>query len=139
MASRTNAGLAAVRLVEPPARPIGDTNLTREAAASWTEGERRCRARGRHMWQPFTVWEHSTFYDVVERCPSCKNRRSADFNKSGRRTTRWQPDYRSGNYLLPRGAARIRDDEELMDQLTLADILSRKIVEVTDDDDEGKV
>jgi hypothetical protein len=50
-----------------------------------------------------------------------------------RKATPWKPDYRDG-YLLPKGAARIDDD--MHDELTAADILSRKIVEVPDADDE---
>lgn len=100
--------------------------------ARWTEGQRRCRARGRHGWKPFTVYEHRNHYEVVERCPDCLNRRVADFGLSGRKLSPWRPDrYRDG-YLLPRGAMRIVDD--LKDELMLGDILSRRIVEAPDDD-----
>lgn len=111
-------------------RPVGDESLTREAMAGWTEGQRRCRARKRHTWGPYTVYEYRNHYEVVERCPSCLNRRAADFSKSGRKLTAWKPvRYREG-YLLPRGAARIVD--ELQDELWLSDILSRRIVEAPD-------
>jgi hypothetical protein len=111
----------------------GDPTLTEEAVASWNAGQRKCRARGRHRWDPYTVWEHHTYYDVVERCSSCKIRRSADYDKRGRRQTKWKPDYRDSNYLLPKGAARISED--LKDELVLGDIRSRRIVEVTDEEE----
>lgn len=100
---------------------------------SWREGQRRCRARRRHNWGPFTVYEYRDHYLVVEQCSHCRNRRSADFNKSGRKLEKWHPEYREG-YLLPRGAARI--DEDMRDELWLGDILSRKIVEALDEDEE---
>lgn len=104
--------------------------------AGWSSGQRRCRARKRHNWGPFAVWEHRTFYDVVEQCSHCRNRRQADFVKTPRglrQATKWKPDYRNG-YLLPKGAARL--DEDLHDELMAQDILTRKIVEVEDDYDE---
>lgn len=52
-----------------------------------------------------------------------------------RKVTDWQPEYRDG-YLLPRGAMRLDDD--LKDELTASDILSRKIVEVPDEDDDDE-
>lgn len=111
--------------------PPGDFDLTREAMAQWRRGQRICRARGRHNWGPYTVYVHPTFLDVVEQCGHCRNRRSADFSLSGRKLTKWAPDYRDG-YLLPRGAARIQD--ELHDELMLEDLLSRKTVQVDDDE-----
>lgn len=114
--------------------PKGDPTLTLQAVSGWKDGQRRCRARKRHNWGPFAVWEHLNFYDVVEQCSHCRNRRAADFNKRGRQLTRWKADYRDG-YLLPRGAQRI--DEDLHDELMLSDILSRRIVEVTDEDEDG--
>lgn len=100
--------------------------------ASWKQGQRTCRARKRHNWGPYSVWEHRSFYEVVEQCGHCRNRRVANFSKSGRKLDKWKADYRDG-YLLPKGAARL--DEDLHDELMLGDILSRKIVEVSDDDD----
>jgi hypothetical protein len=103
--------------------------------ALWKEGQRRCRARGRHNWAPYTVYEHRNWYEVVEQCSHCRNRRSAEFVETAhglRKASGWKPDYRDG-YLLPRGAMRI--DEDLHDELTAADILNRRIVEVSDDDD----
>lgn len=82
------------------------------------------------------VYEHARFLEVVEQCTHCRNRRSADFvhTASGlRKATKWRPLYRDG-YLLPAGAAPI--DEDLQDELTAADILSRRRVEVLDDEDE---
>jgi hypothetical protein len=77
--------LQAVPLIPPPPLEVrGDPTLTEEAVASWNAGQRKCRARGRHRWDPYTVWEHHTYYDVVERCSSCKIRRSADYDKRGR-------------------------------------------------------
>lgn len=128
--------LAAVPPPQPdpePVTPARDPDLTREAMASWTKEQRICRARGRHRWGPHTVWEHRTYYDVVERC-RCGNRRSADFSKTGRQLTRWLPDYRDG-YLLPKGAAPIEPEQK--DDLVLADLLGRRIVEAAEDDDEG--
>ena len=113
----------------------GDLDLTRETMASWKAGQRICRARKRHNWTAYTVWEHRTYYDVVEVCSHCKNRRHADFVKTAwglRKASDWQPDYRDG-YLLPKGAARI--GEELHDELTASDILSRRIVEAPDDEE----
>lgn len=115
--------------------PPGDPSLTQEAMAGWKPGQRTCRARKRHNWGPYTVWEHRTFYDVVEQCSHCRNRRHADFVKTARglrKASPWKPDYRDG-YLLPKGAMRI--DEDLHDELTASDILSRKIVEVLDDEE----
>lgn len=112
----------------------GDASLTREAMSSWDDGQRRCRARKRHNWGPHTVYEHRTYYEVVERCSHCKNRRRANFIKTAfglRQEDRWQPDYRDG-YLLPRGAMRIEDD--IREELVAADILSRRIIEVPDDE-----
>lgn len=128
------ARAAALRVVEQEReRPRGDESLTVEAMSSWSEGQRRCRARGRHHWGPYTVYEHRDHYEVLERCTHCKNRRSADFAKTGRKLSAWAADYRDG-YLLPKGAARIED--ELKDELVLGDILSRRIVEAVDDDDD---
>ena len=79
------------------------------------------------------MYEHRTFYDVVEQCPHCRNRRHAPFSKSGRKLDSWKPDYR-GDYLLPRGAARLVD--ELHDELMLEDILSRRIIEALDDEED---
>lgn len=131
--------LRAVR--EEPDTPPGNLSLTQEAIASWKEGQRRCRARGRHNWGPYTVFEHRTWYDVVEQCTHCRNRRSAPFTKTARglrKAEKWKPDYRDG-YLLPKGAMPLRFDEDLKDELTAGDILSRRIVEVLDDDDEPKL
>lgn len=119
--------------VVPDEAPPGDLDLTRETMSSWREGQRRCRARKRHNWGPYTVWEYRNHYEVVEQCSHCRNRRVADFSVTGRKLTKWRPDYREG-YLLPKGAMRITDD--LHDELMLADILSRKIVEVAFDEDE---
>lgn len=128
---------AALRVVpDEPERPTGDVDLTREAVAGWKEGQRRCRARRRHNWGPYAVYEHRRRWEVIEQCSHCRNRRVADFVPTAfgiRKATPWKPDYRDG-YLLPKGAARIDDD--MHDELTAADILSRKIVEVPDADDE---
>lgn len=128
---------AALRVVEEDQpEKKGDSSLTRETMGSWKQGQRTCRARKRHNWGPFTVWEHRSFYEVVEQCSHCRNRRSAEFTQTAyglRKTTPWRPDYRDG-YLLPRGAMAI--DEDLHDELTAADILSRKIVEVPNEEDE---
>lgn len=125
----------ALRVVDetPADEPKGDPTLTLQAVTSWKQGQRTCRARKRHNWGPFTVWEHRNFYDVVEQCSHCRNRRSADFTKRGRQITRWKADYRDG-YLLPKGARRI--DEDLHDELMLSDIQSRRMVEVPDDDED---
>lgn len=129
-----------LRLVEQqqPAAdpPPGDESLTLEAMAGWKEGQRRCRGRKRHNWGPYTVYEHGTFWDVVEQCSHCRNRRHAPFVPTARgmrKNDKWKPDYRDG-YLLPKGAMRITED--LQDELTAADILSRRIVEVPDEDEE---
>jgi hypothetical protein len=114
----------------------GDLDLTREAMAGWREGQRTCRARKRHNWGPYTVWEHRRFYEVVEQCSHCRNRRSAEFVKTAwgiRKATPWKPIYRDG-YLLPNGAQRITED--LHDELTAMDILNRRIVEVADDEED---
>ena len=128
----------ALRLVDPgPAEELpGDPSLTRETMSAWKEGQRRCRARKRHNWGPYTVYEHRSYYEVVEQCSHCRNRRSAEFVKTTygiRKATQWRQDYRDG-YLLPRGAMRI--DEDLHDELTATDILSRKMVEVLDDEED---
>lgn len=102
----------------------------------WKEGQRRCRGRKRHNWGPGTVYEHRTYLEVVEQCGHCRNRRTADFARTAhgvRKVTDWKPIYRDG-YLLPKGAMRI--DEDLQDELTADDILSRRIVEVLDDNDD---
>ena len=129
------ARATALRAVKdtPPEEPKGDPTLTLEAVSGWKPGQKICRARKRHNWGAFAVYEHVNFYDVVEQCSHCRNRRSADFTKIGRQLTRWQADYRDG-YLLPKGARRI--DEDLHDELMLADILSRRIVEVVDEEGE---
>lgn len=115
--------------------PKGDSSLTRQTMADWREGQRRCRARRRHMWMPYTVFQHKHHYEVVERCSSCLNRRHADFIVSPfglRNADGWHLDYRDG-YLMPHGAMRIDDD--IRDELVAGDILSRKIIEVPDDDE----
>lgn len=113
--------------------PKGDPSLTLETMSGWKQGQRTCRARKRHNWGPFTVYEHRDHFEVVEQCSHCRNRRTADFSRQGRKLDKWRPDYRDG-YLLPRGAMRI--DEELHDELMLSDILSRRIIEVPDDNEE---
>jgi len=130
---------AALHIVqeEEPRELTGDPSLTHETMSGWTEGQRRCRGRKRHNWGSGTVFEHRTWYDVVEQCSHCRNRRHAPFVKTAngiRKADKWKPDYRDG-YLLPRGAQRL--DEDMMDELVAADILSRKIVEVLDDDEDG--
>lgn len=113
----------------------GDPTLTLEAMSGWSKGQRVCRSRKRHNWLPFTVWEHKTWLDVVERCSQCLNRRHAPFvftERGLRKVDNWKPDYRDG-YLLPKGAQRL--DEDMQDELTAADILSRRRVEVLDDED----
>lgn len=128
---------AALRIVEEFEVPTGDIEKTRNTMAGWSPGQRRCRSRGRHNWNPFTVYQHRNFFDVVEQCSHCRNRRHAHFIKTKwglRKETPWMPDYRDG-YLLQRGAVPLRKVEELMDELTEADILSRRIVEVRDDDE----
>lgn len=123
----------ALRVVQDRTEDIpGDPSLTAEAMNSWREGQRRCRARKRHNWQAHTVREFRSHYEVMERCSSCFNRRVCDFSKTGRRINKWQPIYRD-NYLLPKGAQRITED--LHDELVLGDILSRRIVEVLDEDE----
>lgn len=82
------------------------------------------------------VYEHRSYYEVVEMCSHCRNRRTADFVKTShglRKEGKWRPDYR-GNYLLPKGARAI--DEDLQDELVAADILSRKVIEVPDETEE---
>jgi hypothetical protein len=115
----------------PDEAPPGDPDKTRETVSSWREGQRRCRARKRHNWGPYTVYEYRNHYEVVEQCSHCRNRRSADFSMTGRKLTRWQPEYREG-YLLPKGAMRLDDD--MHDELMLGDILTRRIVEVAADE-----
>ncbi len=120
---------------EEPAEVRGDPTLTQEAVAAWSPGQRKCRGRKRHNWGPHVVREHKYHYDVVERCTHCNNRRSADFMPTShgiRQATKWKPDYREG-YLLPKGAAGL--DEDIRDELTAADILSRKMIEVPDDEE----
>lgn len=134
MARRSSAALRIIN--ETPAELPGDPSLTREAMAGWKEGQKRCRARVRHNWGPYTVYEHSTYFDVVEQCSHCRNRRSADFIKTThglRKMGKWKSDYRDG-YLLPKGAMRI--DEDLRDELVAVDILSRRIIEVPDEKDD---
>lgn len=128
--ARGSTALAAVE------EPKGDTSLTRETMASWKAGQRTCRARKRHNWGPFQVWEYRNHYEVTEQCGHCRNRRTAPFSKAGRKLDRWKAEYRDG-YLLPSGAARV--DEDLHDELMLTDILSRRIVEVPDEDDDTEV
>lgn len=126
----TKAALQLVSIEEPP----GDIELTREAIAGWKEGQKRCRARKRHNWGPFTVYAHGSWYEVVEQCSHCRNRRAAEFVKTPRglrKATGWKADYRDG-YLLPKGATPLRLDEGLMDELTASDILTRKMVAVDD-------
>lgn len=135
VAKKTAAPLHVVkeRESEPP---TGDPDLTREAMALWKEGQRRCRARGRHNWGPHAVYEHRNHYEVVERCGHCRNRRTADFAKTTyglRKVTDWKAVYLDG-YLLPRGAMRVVED--IQDELVAADILSRRIIEVPDEDDD---
>ena len=128
----------ALRAVREPEPVVGDHSLTEEAIQNWTQGQRRCRGRKRHNWGPFTVYEHGTWMEVVEQCSHCRNRRAAPFVKTARglrKSDKWKPDYRA-NYLLPKGAARI--DEDLQDELVAADIYSRKIVEVLDDEDDDE-
>lgn len=130
MSPRANA----LRVVaEEPEYVPGDPSLTAETMSLWREGQRRCRARRRHNWQPQTVREYKHHYEVLERCSHCMNRRVADYNKMGRKITKWQMIYRD-NYLLPHGAQRITDD--LQDELSLGDILSRRIIEAPDDEDD---
>jgi hypothetical protein len=117
-------------------KPKGDPTLTRATMAEWREGQRRCRARRRHMWMPYTVFQHKYHYEVVERCSSCLNRRHADFtitNHGLRIVDGWKLDYRDG-YLFPHGAMAIDDD--IRDELVSFDILSRKIIEVPDEDED---
>ena len=134
--SRQSSKARSLKVVTEDDQPKGDASLTQEAMASWREGQRRCRARKRHNWGPYTVWEYRNHYLVVEQCSHCRNRRSAEFVKTAfglRKATDWQPEYREG-YLLPRGAMRITED--LHDELTAADILSRKILEAPDYEDD---
>jgi hypothetical protein len=131
--ARAGALRVVAEVSNPPDEPRGDPSKTMEAVAGWREGQRRCRARKRHNWGPYGVWEHRSHYEVVEQCGHCRNRRTADFNKVGHKLTNWRPDYRDG-YLLPKGAARI--DEDLHDALMLSDILSRKVVEVPNEDED---
>jgi hypothetical protein len=128
-------GSAALKLIQEAPEHLGDYSLTQEAVASWTAGQRKCRARGRHNWGPYTVYEHPTWLDVVEVCSHCRNRRHAPYVETThgvRKTDKWKPDYRDG-YLLPKGAARL--DEDIIDELTADDIRSRKRVVVSDEED----
>lgn len=131
---RTLARSAALRVVPDEVdAPVGDETITREAISAWTAGQKKCRGRKRHNWGPGTVFEHGTYYEVVEQCSHCRNRRSADFVPTThglRKVSKWKPVYRDG-YLLPRGAMPI--DEDLQDELVAADILSRKIIPVEDE------
>ena len=116
--------------------PRGDPSLTLEAMAGWKPGQKRCRGRKRHNWGPYNVYEHADWYEVIEQCSHCRNRRWAEFvptQRGVRKVSKWHPDYREG-YLLPKGAARL--DEDLQDELTAEDILSRRIIEVLDEDEE---
>jgi len=137
--ARSGRQSAALNLVrEEPERetPPGDPTLTRETMSTWREGQRKCRARKRHNWGPFAVYEHRSYFEVVEQCSHCRNRRSVEFVRTAfgvRKNGNWKQDYRDG-YLLPKGAMRI--DEDLHDELMFADILSRKIIEVPDNEDE---
>lgn len=141
-----SAARALKSVPDHPQEPVGDADLTRQTMAEWKEGQRRCRARKRHNWGPHIVWERSTgrgrsrttTYEVVEICSHCRNKRTADFVLTARglrKVGRWEPIYRDG-YLLPRGAMRI--DEDMHDELTASDILSRKVVEVPNEDDDDE-
>jgi hypothetical protein len=128
-------GSAALKLIQEAPEPLGDYSLTQEAIASWSAGQRKCRSRKRHNWGPYTVYEHPTWLDVVEMCSHCRNRRHAPYTFTAhgvRKADKWKPDYRDG-YLLPKGAARLDDDT--IDELTASDILSRKRVVVSDEED----
>ena len=121
---------------DEPETPPGDPDLTRLAITVWKSGQRICRGRKRHNWGAFTVFEHRTWLEVVEQCSHCRNRRSAPFVKTERglrKADKWKPDYRD-NYLLPKGAMRIEGD--LQDELVAADIYSRKIIEVLDEEED---
>jgi hypothetical protein len=127
--------MARLALAQEPREEKGDPDLTLEAVSSWTAGQRRCRGRKRHNWGPGMVYEHRSYYEVVEQCSHCRNRRTADFVKTARglrKEGKWKPDYRNG-YLLPKGARRIDDD--LQEELVAADILSRKTIEVPDSEE----
>lgn len=78
------------------------------------------------------MFQHAQYYEVIEQCSHCRNRRSAEFvatNYGLRKTTKWKPVYKDG-YLLPKGAMAITED--IQDELVAADIFSRRIVEVDD-------
>lgn len=108
-------------------------NNARETVAGWSQGQKRCRGRRFHTWNPLTVIEHPGHYEVIEQCPHCKNRRTADYVETTwglRRATKWKTAYKSG-YLLTKGS---KITEDIADELVASDILSRRIVKAGEDD-----
>ncbi|MFF1820362.1 hypothetical protein ACFVWG_23860 [Kribbella sp. NPDC058245] len=112
----------------------GDPDKTRERAKKWSAGQKLCRRRKRHHWKRFhsiaygkDINRPGTRVKIVERCPDCTNRRSADhqvisLGKRSRGLRRlddhWVIEYRDVNgipYLLEKGSQAIWED--LVDEL----------------------
>lgn len=111
-----------------------DPQDVESAMESWNRGQRTCRARQRHSWNPFTVRVHAAFYDVVEQCGHCKNRRHRPLSADGFWLDKWKAERYSEGYLMPKGAGYITDEGRAA--LRLDDIMNRKQIIVPDDDEE---
>jgi hypothetical protein len=125
----------------------GDPDKTRNAMAKWTDGQKECRARGRHLYAGLHTYVYGkdpdkigTRMDIIQQCRCCYSvRRHAEHVRTARglrRAEDWKPDYREHRdvpYLLPKGAARLDDGDH--EELTAFLFRKQRLTFVTEDDD----
>jgi hypothetical protein len=145
--------LVTTALEEPP----GDPDITRKHVADLSPGQKRCRARGHHIWTKKQDRVYGTDANRpgtrvtrIQKCNDCKNQRERDFvvvslgkNSRGLRKLddKWHLTYVEVKvdgvmvpYLIPKGGQRITEElrELLMGEEFFADT-TKGVIYVNDD------
>lgn len=120
-----------------------DPTVLQQAIDRWTAGQLKCRARGRHVWNPYTSFVGTRVIDVHEVCALCKNRRRRKMY--GQYTQwpgrwidpRWTMERYGPDFLLPPGSGRLSAAQK--DQIRILEFLNRpKLVLREDEEEEGE-
>lgn len=115
-----------------------DPEVLAAAIDAWTEGQLKCRARGRHNWNPYTSFVGTRVVDVHEECGLCHNRRSRQMYGNATQwpgrwiDPKWKAERFGLDYLFPKGSGRLSNQQK--EQVRFMEIMSRgRLVEVDDE------